>query len=290
MNLSQLNLAHLKYFVDAAETGSVTRAAELNHVTHSAVSQAIRRLEENLSLRLLAHQKRAFELTLEGKAFLHSCGDILASLQTLKHRSEKISGEPSGEITIGSSHSIIAAYLLPLIKAARKSFPNLTIRLKLGKTPYVRGWLDDRSIDLGITLDDGMTSDRATRLLRRGSFVLAQAKQAPKFPIPEGKLVVTENRPEVAALRSLYLGRTGSPLPVTMEIDSWNLIMDMVESEGYVGLVPDFVALASSRDIRIYKPSRMYQYDMVAMKRRSMEFSPHETTILEMLQARAEAG
>ena len=58
-----LNISHLRYFLDSVEHDSLSAAAEKNHVTHSTVSQGIKRLEENLGVELLIHKKRSFVLT-----------------------------------------------------------------------------------------------------------------------------------------------------------------------------------------------------------------------------------
>ena len=62
------NLFHIKYFLDAARLGSVAAAAKENHVSSPGVSQAIRRLEEQLGDTLLTHRKNHFELTAMGRS------------------------------------------------------------------------------------------------------------------------------------------------------------------------------------------------------------------------------
>lgn len=46
MKIENLNLSALKYFLDTVETKSLTKAADLNHVSRPAISQAILRLED----------------------------------------------------------------------------------------------------------------------------------------------------------------------------------------------------------------------------------------------------
>ena len=53
-----MQLESLKMFVDVVETGSFSRAAQLNHVTQSAVSQQIRALETRYEQRLLSRSAR----------------------------------------------------------------------------------------------------------------------------------------------------------------------------------------------------------------------------------------
>jgi len=61
-----LNLTYLKFFHDAALSGSVSESAKRNFVTQSAISQAISKLEEDLGVSLCQHKKQKFKLTEAG--------------------------------------------------------------------------------------------------------------------------------------------------------------------------------------------------------------------------------
>lgn len=65
-----LNLFHLKYFLDAVKHGSISASDETNHISQSAISQAIAKLEEGLGCSLLIHQPKQFKITDEGKSSL----------------------------------------------------------------------------------------------------------------------------------------------------------------------------------------------------------------------------
>src|SRR4051812_16601116 len=97
------SITHLRYFYDAAISGSVVRSAQKNFVTHSAVSQGIKKLEESLDVNLVAHKKRHFHLTGEGKNLLKACEKIFESLEQLKDQVQLSQDEPVGELLFGSS-------------------------------------------------------------------------------------------------------------------------------------------------------------------------------------------
>ena len=61
-----------KVFSDLAETGSFSKAARLNQITQSAVSQQIRALEARFEVTLVERGRRNFALTAEGSAFLEA--------------------------------------------------------------------------------------------------------------------------------------------------------------------------------------------------------------------------
>jgi DNA-binding transcriptional LysR family regulator len=72
--------------VAVKEAGGFTRAAQRLHLTQSAVSHQIRRLEEQVGRPLLCRTTRTLTLTEDGNDFLRYAEQILASLDELNHR------------------------------------------------------------------------------------------------------------------------------------------------------------------------------------------------------------
>src|SRR3954465_2805135 len=75
-----MQLESLKMFCDVVETGSFSRAAQLNHVTQSAVSQQIRALENRYEQRLLSRSARQGTPTPAGERLFRGCKEILTPL------------------------------------------------------------------------------------------------------------------------------------------------------------------------------------------------------------------
>ena len=67
-----MQIETFKVFCDLVETASFSRAATLNHVTQSAVSQQIRALERRFHVSLIERGKKNFSVTQEGRAFLQA--------------------------------------------------------------------------------------------------------------------------------------------------------------------------------------------------------------------------
>lgn len=99
-----LNPYHLKYFCDACQNRSLSKSAEMNRVSHSAISQAIKSLELHLEVPLLLHARRKFQLTNAGELLFKEAAPI---------EFEKISNsikirplQDGGPLKIGISSSI----------------------------------------------------------------------------------------------------------------------------------------------------------------------------------------
>ena len=75
-----MNLNQLRYFVSVADTGSFTKAAMLQYISQTAITQQIRALEENVGAKLFDRNSRPVSLTPEGKVFLKEAREILGRM------------------------------------------------------------------------------------------------------------------------------------------------------------------------------------------------------------------
>jgi DNA-binding transcriptional LysR family regulator len=82
--MEQLNLVHLKYFYDAARTRSISKSAEINHVSQSAVSQGIAKLEQTIGISLIVHCPRLFQLTPKGLMLYKHSSAIFNQLESIR--------------------------------------------------------------------------------------------------------------------------------------------------------------------------------------------------------------
>ena len=95
-----------KVFCDLAETGSFSKAASLNSITQSAVSQQIRTLETRYKVSLVERGRRSLELTPEGVIFLAAGKEILNIYNHLGDRLHELRDVVAGELRVASIYSI----------------------------------------------------------------------------------------------------------------------------------------------------------------------------------------
>src|SRR5260370_29545469 len=84
-----MQLESLKMFCDVVETGSFSRAAQLNHVTQSAVSQQIRALETRYEQKLLSRSARQVTPTAAGERPFPGSNEILARFSEVEQGSRQ---------------------------------------------------------------------------------------------------------------------------------------------------------------------------------------------------------
>ncbi len=151
MNID-LSIDLLKTFAAVAEEGSFTRAGELRHVTQSAVSMQMKRLEENLGCALFMKKGRVMELTPAGETLLRHGNRILSA-----HRDAVAAfshPELMGSIRFGCAEDYTHQFLSAVLAGFRKAFPS--IRVDIRSAPGVELYRMLQSDELDLCLLESM--------------------------------------------------------------------------------------------------------------------------------------
>ncbi len=155
--MARRNLNDLLAFVTVAREGSFTRAAAALGVTQSALSQAIRGLEERLRIRLLTRTTRSVAPTAAGERLAHAIGhrfdEIEAELDALTEMRDK----PAGTVRITCGDNVLRTVLLPKLTPLLREYPDITLEFDMSY-----GFRDivadrfDAGVRLGNTIDKDM--------------------------------------------------------------------------------------------------------------------------------------
>jgi DNA-binding transcriptional LysR family regulator len=155
--LARRNLNDLLAFVTVAREGSFTRAAAGLGVTQSALSQAVRGLEERLQIRLLARTTRSVAPTAAGerlaRAIGHRFDEIEAELEALTELRDK----PAGTVRITCGEHVLQSILMPRLAPLLGDYPEVTLEFDISY-----GFRDivadrfDAGVRIGRTIDKDM--------------------------------------------------------------------------------------------------------------------------------------
>ena len=164
--------ALLRAFIAIKETGSFTRAAERMHISQSAISHQIRRLEEQAATKLLSRTTRSLTLTEDGEDFLRHAECILKAQDALIRRFA--TSLVSGAVRFGLPENFIGDGLPPLLTRFTRQFP--AVRLDVTVCPYLdlRAQVDTDKLDLAVVLALPGSPPGGT-VLRETHFVWAAA-------------------------------------------------------------------------------------------------------------------
>ncbi|EYD76496.1 Transcriptional regulator, LysR family [Rubellimicrobium mesophilum DSM 19309] len=148
-----LDLASLRSLVTVADTGSVTKAAGLVHLTQSAVSMQLKRLEETLGLELLDRTGRGVSLT--------PCGELLVGyarrmLSINDEAWRRLSArDEAGEIVLGVPFDIVYPAVPQVLRRFARDYPRVKVNLLSDYTRMLQAGFEKGEIDVILTTEDG---------------------------------------------------------------------------------------------------------------------------------------
>lgn len=140
----------LKIFCDVIETQSFSKAAMLNYISQSAVSQQIRGLEEKYDRRLIERGKRNLAPTQAGQMLYEGAKEILDRFRSMENRIQVLSKTIAGSLRVSTVYSVGLHELPPYLKEFLKRYPSANIHVEYNRTNKIYDDLVSSTVDLGI--------------------------------------------------------------------------------------------------------------------------------------------
>lgn len=151
-----MELRRLRYFLAVAEELHFARAAERLHVDQSALSRAIKELEEGLGVPLFIRTTRSTQLTRAGQALLDHVPRIFTALEQARDIVTSAECGFSGLLRVALSDGVTPSRLSALLAHFREEDPDVEVKLyEVPLSQQVRGLRDDL-YDVGFTMDDNV--------------------------------------------------------------------------------------------------------------------------------------
>lgn len=127
-----MDLRSIKYFVQIAEFGSITRAAAHVGVAQPALSRHVHSIEDELGVQLLVRLPRGVRLTGAGRQFLEHCRKILRELGRAKDELRASTEVPRGAVILGVSPTVGHLLVPGIVERARRQCPQIALRIVEG--------------------------------------------------------------------------------------------------------------------------------------------------------------
>lgn len=148
-----MTLTQLEIFSLVAELRGFTAAANRLGISQSAVSHALKSLEQELGVELLRRHQSQVELSDIGQQLLLRARAMLGLANTLRQEAADARGMKRGTLRIGSFGPTSSIRLLPLIlKHFRAAHPGIEVHIDEGPDRQVIQWLEERRIDIGFVV------------------------------------------------------------------------------------------------------------------------------------------
>ncbi|MGA3006622.1 MAG: LysR family transcriptional regulator [Opitutaceae bacterium] len=145
-----MQIENFKIFADLVETKSFSKAAKLNGITQSAVSQQARAIERHLKTLLIDRSQKQFQLTREGQRLYDAAKEILLQFDRLTSELQEMKKIISGTIRLSTIYSIGLHELPPYIKKFLHDYPSVNVRVEYRRSNLVYEDILHNSVDFGL--------------------------------------------------------------------------------------------------------------------------------------------
>ncbi len=242
-----MQIESLKVFCDLAETESFTKAAQVNGVTQSAVSQQISSLERTFKSLLIERSKKKFRLTREGQVLYDFSKQIIQTYDTLNNKLQEIKDIISGTIRVATIYSIGLHDLPPYMKKFLKHYPTVNIHVEYRRSNQVYEYVLGNVVDLGLVAYPTKDAKLETVALRRDPLVLICHPQHPFAKLKSTKLKTIAGQkfvgfePDIPTRKALdkILKEHDVAVNTVMEFDNIETVKRAVEIDAGVSIVPE---------------------------------------------------
>ncbi len=119
----------IELFVQTAELGSLSKAAEILSISKATASRILSSLEGRLDARLVERNTRGMALTEVGEEFYLRCKDILTDIKDAEAAANATTNDPTGTLRITSSLAFCMKYISPVLPRFVERYPNIDIEL-----------------------------------------------------------------------------------------------------------------------------------------------------------------
>lgn len=145
-----MNLIQLKYFIEIADTKSLTTASQNLFVTQPTLSQSLKKLEESLNTKLLVRTDNLFQLTKSGKILYDDGKEILQSIEELKGKLYQLNVETKKEkITLGIT-TLFSLQFMEQISKFMTLYPNVELIIIQDGSRELQKMLKSKFLDVAL--------------------------------------------------------------------------------------------------------------------------------------------
>jgi LysR family transcriptional regulator, transcriptional activator of the cysJI operon len=280
-----MQIESLKVFCDLTETESFTKAAQLNQVTQSAVSQQISSLERVFKSLLIERSKKRFRLTREGQVLYDYSKQVIQTYDALHHKLQEIKELISGTIRVATIYSVGLHDLPPYVKKFLKSYPTVNVHVEYRRANQVYEDVIGNVVDLGLVaypVRDNKLEIVALRkdplvLISHPQHALAKNKSVRLKALSGQKFIGFE--PDIPTRKALdrILKDNAVQVQHVMEFDNIETVKRAVEIDAGIAIVPQGTVLqeiAKQTLAQVSLDDGEYYRPLAAIYKRNKVLSP----------------
>jgi LysR family transcriptional regulator, transcriptional activator of the cysJI operon len=297
-----MHVETLKTFCDLVESGSLSRAARLNLVSQSAVSQQLRALERRYGRRLIERAPRiGARATEAGRLLYAELKPMLERLTALEQRLRARADVVAGTVRLASVYSVGLHTLPPVIKRCLGAHPDVKVHLQYRRTNEVYAACLDGDVDFGIVALPTRRPQLEIVPLGHDELVVVAPASHAIARRPRCSLAALDGQPFIGFDRDIptrrlvdrLLRRHRVRVTYVMELDNIETIKRSVEAGLGLSLLPapTLAGEIRARTLVGRPPSEGPFYRAIgALYRRTREQSPAARALLTLLTTEFRGG
>lgn len=263
-----MTLSNLRLIRDVAHCQSISKAARLSDMSQSAVSQAVREVEREISVQLFDRSTRPLTLTAAGKLYVDYCRDVLRRHEEFETHLKRLKMETDGRVRLAAIYSIALSEMSEIESRFARSFPEGHLDISYLRPERVWAAVENDQADLGIVSYAESSREVIALPWRDEEMVVAAA---PNHPLAKLTSVCAEDMTAAA-----FVG-FDDDLPIQNQIDRYfrDHRVTVDTTLRFDNLVMIKQAVAHGAGISIM-PKRVMRDDLVANRLVALHLDPPE--------------
>jgi DNA-binding transcriptional LysR family regulator len=250
-----LDSRQLKAFVILSKTGSYTQTAKHLCVTHSAISHAMRALEDNVGCRLLSRMGKKIILTHAGEALLHHTQNVLEEMRQARLTLSGLNKWGFRRLRIGSEAALGRYFLTDTLVKFRSESPQTLMQVEVLGSAEPRVLLETSRVDLVLAekpvADDTLEfiplfADRF-HIVVNPAHPWAIKGSVPRDELPRQPCVLYRTSNHTRRMLDEYLGRGGIVLNKIIEMDDAEAVKEFVKQMQCMSILPGWTFKAERK-------------------------------------------
>lgn len=254
-----MRLRHIEVFQAIRQTGSISGAAQLLHVTQPAVSKILQHAEAQLGFPLFLRVRGKLQITPEARALEREVDKVADSVEGVRRLAASLRRQPGLQLRIGATPALALSLLPPVISQWSERHPQSECELSSLHSRELVQQLLMREIDIALTLRHPDHPGLNVQALAHGVLVAMAPKgywSESSQGIPLGvdalagaPLIGLSSSDPLAAQVGSYLKNLEPPPDIAIRVQTYSLARAMVESGAGLALIDPFTALGSQHTL-----------------------------------------
>lgn len=155
------SLRQIRYFIAAANAGQISRAARDLNVSQSAITTAIRQLEDIVGCPLFRRHVRGVSLTHDGTIFLQHAHRIFATVDEAVHAPRSVRTTLAGKLRIAMTYTVAGYYLPPHLERFTRYYPGIELQPVEASRTDIETGLQSGQYDIAVLLTSNIANQEA---------------------------------------------------------------------------------------------------------------------------------